>query len=119
MRELAGFGLEIHLTELDVRDRDMPADPGVRDRLGAALVGRVLDSALDEPAVTTIVTWGLTNRFTYQANDPQFARPDGLPPRALPYDDQLRPTAIRTAIARAFAAAPGRSKGRSAAVVSL
>ena len=119
LRELAGFGLEIHLTELDVRDRDMPADPGVRDRLGAALVGRVLDSALDEPAVTTIVTWGLTNRFTYQANDPQFARPDGLPPRALPYDDQMRPTAIRTAIARAFAAAPVRSKGRSAAVVSL
>ena len=38
LRDLAGLGLEIHLTELDVRDRSMPADASVRDRLGAALV---------------------------------------------------------------------------------
>jgi endo-1,4-beta-xylanase len=108
LRELAGFGLEIHLTELDVRDRDMPADIAARDRLGAALVRRVLDTALDEPAVTTVVTWGLTDRHSYLNDDPQFRRADGLPPRGLPYDRDLRPTPMRAAIARALAAAPVR-----------
>ena len=110
LRELAGFGLEIHLTELDVRDRTMPADPGVRDRLGAELVGRVVTAALDEPAVTTLVTWGLSDRHTYQNDDPQFRRPDGLPPRALPYDEALRPTPMWTAIARALTSAPVRER---------
>ncbi len=108
LHELAGFGLELHLTELDVRDHDMSADIAVRDRLGADLVRRVLDVALDEEAVTTVVTWGLTDRHTYQSSDPHFARADGLAPRALPYDAELRPTAMRDAIAAALAAAPLR-----------
>ena len=108
LRDLAGFGLEIHLTELDVRDREMPADTAARDRLGAELVRRVLDTALDEPAVTTVVTWGLTARHSYLNDDPQFRRTDGLPPRGLPYDRDLRPTPMRAAIARALAAAPVR-----------
>ncbi len=115
LRELAGFGLEIHLTELDVRDRLMPSDIGTRDRDGADLVRRVLDAALDEPAVTIVMTWGLTDRFTYQAGDPQFARADGLPPRALPYDGELRPTPMRHAIASALAAAPLRPAARGTA----
>ena len=114
LRELAAFGLEIHLTEIDVRDRDMPSDEGVRDRLGASLVRRVLDVALDQPAVTTVVTWGLSDRYTYQTRDLQFARPDGLAPRALPYDASLRPTPIRDAIAAALAAAPIRPRAPAA-----
>ena len=115
LRALAGFGLELHLTELDLRDRDLPGDVATRDRWGAALARRVLDVALDEPAVTTVVTWGLSDRHTYQNTDPQFARPDGLKPRALPYDDALRPTAIRDAIAGALAAAPPRATRRATA----
>ena len=54
------------------------------------------------------MTWGLTDRHTYQSSDPHFARADGLAPRALPYDAELRPTAMRDAIAAALAAAPLR-----------
>lgn len=116
LRALAGFGLEIHLTELDIRDRAWPANVAVRDRLGAALAERVLAVALDELAVTTVVTWGLSDRFTYQTNDPQFARADGRAPRALPYDAMLRPTAMRDAIARAFANAPDRRRAQAASL---
>ena len=108
LRELAGLGLEIHLTELDVRDRNLPADIPTRDRLAAALVRRVLDTALDEPAVTTVVTWGLTDRHSYLNDDPQFRRADALPARGLPYDLDLQPTPMRAAIASALAAAPLR-----------
>ncbi len=114
--ELAGFGLEIHLTELDVRDRDMPPGIDARDRQGAELVRRVLDVALDEPAVTTVMTWGLTDRHTYQTRDPQFARADGQQPRALPYDGDLRPTPMRTAIAAALMAARGRNPRATASL---
>jgi endo-1,4-beta-xylanase len=33
LAELAGMGLVLHITELDVQDRDLPADLGRRDRL--------------------------------------------------------------------------------------
>lgn len=111
---LAGFGLELHLTELDVRDRTLPADPATRDRIAAALVRRVLDTALDEPAVTTIVTWGLTDRYSYQLADPAFRRPDGLPNRGLPWDAALRPTPIHDAIAAAILGARYRAPGGAA-----
>ncbi len=105
---LAGFGLELHLTELDVRDPDGSPDPAIRDRVAADLVRRVLDVALDEPAITTVMTWGLSDRYSYQNDDPAFARLDGLPARPLPFDADLRPTPMRDAIARALAAAPPR-----------
>lgn len=108
--DLAAMGLQIHLTELDVRDRALPAPIAVRDGLVASLAGHVLAAALDERAVSAVLTWGLSDRRTYQDTDPAFRREDGLPSRGLPFDAALRPTPMRDAIAAALARAPKRGR---------
>ncbi len=112
LRELASMGLVIHVTELDISDRTLPADPGARDRAVAAICKQFLDVVLDEPAVAAVLTWGLTTRRTWLSKTPEVARTDGLPPRGLPYDAALEPTAMWQAIATAFDHAPTRTPGR-------
>ena len=57
LAELAGLGLAIQITELDVTDEKAPADETVRDRLVADAYSRFLEPVLDEPAVKVVVTW--------------------------------------------------------------
>lgn len=108
LRELAGLGLELHVTELDVQDRTLPADLGQRDQAVADLCRRFLDVALDEKAVRLVASWGLTDRYSYQNEFPEYRRPDQLRARGLPWDDQLQPKAMWHALAQAFAHAPER-----------
>jgi endo-1,4-beta-xylanase len=108
LHELAGFGLSLYVTELDICDRALPADIAARDAAVAACAKNYLDLVLDEPAVRTVITWGLSDRATWMLRDPAGMRPDGLPPRPLPYDSELRPKPMRAALAAAFAAAPRR-----------
>jgi endo-1,4-beta-xylanase len=108
LAELAGMGLILHVTELDVHDRTLPGEMGVRDRAIAELVRRYLDLVLDEPATRAVLTWGLTTRYTYMTKDPETLRDDNLPPRGLPYDSTLQPTPMRDALVGAFKAAPKR-----------
>jgi len=90
LREVAGLGLAIEITELDVDDRAFPADPQKRDQGVADLGRRFLDTVLDEPAVLNVVTWNVTDRGTWLNASPIRRRPDGLPQRALPLDAQYR-----------------------------
>ncbi len=114
LREIAGMGLAIEITELDVDDRAFPADIAARDRGVADLGRRFLDVVLDEPAVLNVVTWNLTDRGTWLNASPIRRRPDGLPQRALPLDDAFRPKPLREAMKRAFEGAPDHSKARAA-----
>jgi endo-1,4-beta-xylanase len=112
--EIAGLGLAIQITELDVTDQYAPADIAIRDRLVADTYRRFLDAALDEPAVKMVVTWGLSDRYSWivRREDNQAKwRKDGLPSRPLPFDAELRPTPAFTALADAFAHAPSRTLG--------
>jgi endo-1,4-beta-xylanase len=113
LRDLAGMGLTLAVTELDVCDRTLPADPGLRDRASAALCRRYLDLVLDEPALRLVQCWGLSDRTSWMRRDPAAARPDGLAPRPCPYDAQLRAKPMRQAIADALAAAPERQPAPS------
>lgn len=108
LRALAGMGLTIYITELDVLDQKLPADVAERDRIVAETCRRYLDVALDEPAVKAVMTWGLSDRYTYMSQDPQSRRPDGLPSRCLPWDPALAPTPMARALAEAFEHAPAR-----------
>ncbi len=108
LSELAGMGLTIHITELDVGDRDLPAEIPQRDRIVADFCKHLLDIALDEKAVTAVVTWGLTDRYSYQNESPDLRRPDGLPSRSLPFDADLKPKPMWYAIAAALDHAPAR-----------
>jgi endo-1,4-beta-xylanase len=108
LRELAGFGLTLYVTELDVCDRTFGPDIAARDMAVAACAKDYLDLVLDELAVRTVITWGLSDGTTWMLRDRAGQRADGLPPRPLPYDSGLRPKPMRGALAAAFAAAPHR-----------
>jgi endo-1,4-beta-xylanase len=108
LHELAGMGLEIHITEMDFVDQTLPADVAIRDRVAADICRRYLDVALDEHAVRMVVTWGLSDRESWLNSDPEFCRPDHLRARGLPYDESLAAKPMRVAIATALANAPSR-----------
>ncbi len=107
MSEVAGLGLKILLTELDVSDQDLPNDLATRDRLVAKRYEDYLSVALAEPAVIAVLTWGLSDRYTWLSN--RKPRSDGAPVRPLPYDAELRPKQAREAIALAINNAPTRA----------
>jgi len=117
LKDLASFGVQIFITELDVFDQGAPSDLPARDQAVADAYRRILEVALDEPAVTTLVTWGLSDRYTWitPRYSPRFAREDGLPARPLPFDDRFQPKPAFWAIVRALEAAPSRPRFSAAA----
>ncbi|WP_243214459.1 MULTISPECIES: endo-1,4-beta-xylanase [Methylobacterium] len=114
LKEVAGLGLAIEVTEFDVNDRTYPAELGARDRAVSDLARRFLDVVLDEAAVLNVLTWDITNRNTWLNTNPERRRADGLTQRALPLDERLARTPLWSAMHRAFSAAPDHSKARAA-----
>ena len=114
LADVAGLGLTIQITELDVTDEHAPADEAVRDRLVADTYSRFLEAALDEPAVKMVVTWGLSDRHSWivrrETHESKW-RTDGLPSRPLPFDAELKPKPAFDAVAQAFVHAPQRAAG--------
>ncbi len=104
--QLARRGMKVFITELDVQDETLPADPGARDQAVAAVYSKFLTATLRQPAVRGIVTWGLADRFTWIAG--YRPRPDGLPVRPLPFDANCQPKAAYYAIAESLQSAPRR-----------
>ena len=100
------MGLKLVVTEHDVDDGGGPIDSAARDRAVADASRRYLDVALDNPATLGVLTWGLSDRFL----KPEGARDSLLrgTPRMLPYDEAMRPTPMRDAIARALIGARAR-----------
>lgn len=88
MDAVAALGLEIYITELDVKDQLAPASIEARDAAVAAKYREFLDLVLAHPAVTAVMTWGLSDRITWLSR--QAPRADGLAVRPLPLDDQLQ-----------------------------
>jgi endo-1,4-beta-xylanase len=109
--ELVARGLQIMLTELDVVDKGAPSDITARDAAVAAIYRRYLDVALANRVVTTVVTWGMTDRISWIVSipNPRTKRDDGLPPRPLPFDADMHPKPAYAAIADAFRSAPKRA----------
>lgn len=107
---IAARGLRIIITELDVLDTSAPSAVAPRDEAVASMYRRYLDTVLSERAVIAVVTWGLSDRYTWQrpSFSRVFARPDGLPTRPLPFDADLRPKPAFEAMLAAFRAAPHR-----------
>jgi len=100
LADIASLGLKILVTELDVVDSGLPADVATRDRIVASVYEDYLNVVLDEPAVFAVLTWGLSDRYTWLS---QFnPRSDGLPVRPLLLDDQLNRKLTWNAMVRAF-----------------
>lgn len=106
LKDVASLGLKILITELDVRDQKLPANIYERDRIVASAYEDYLSVVLDERAVIAVLTWGLSDRYTWLS---EYApRADKLPVRTLPLDSNLQPKLAWNAIARAFDNAPKR-----------
>lgn len=106
LREVANLDLKILITEMDVRDKELPRDIKVRDRIIAGVYEDYLSVVLDEPAVMSVTTWGLSDRFTWLSSfEP---RDDGASVRPLPLDVGLNRKLAWNAIARAFDRTPRR-----------
>ena len=109
-RKLAAFldavramRLRILVTEHDVDDSGGPIDAASRDSAVADMSRRFLDVALDNRATTTLLTWGLSDRFLkYDGTRDRLLR--GVP-RNLPLDGDMQPTPMRAAIALALSGA--------------
>ena len=89
LAELADRGLDILITELDVLDDGLPRNIRLRDAAIADIYERYLDTVLAEPAVKSVMPFGLSDRYTWLQED--FPRQDGSPRRPLPYDADLQP----------------------------
>jgi endo-1,4-beta-xylanase len=106
LKDVASLGLKILITEMDVTDKTLPEDVQIRDRMVAAAYEDYLSVALAEPAVIAVLTWGLSDRYTWlSSHDP---RKDGASARPLPLDKNLKRKLAWNAIARSFDKAPKR-----------
>lgn len=78
------LGLEVHITELDVR---LPADDAGAERLReqARVYGELLQVCLESPHCTALTMWGFTDRSSWI---PAFYKGFG---HALPFDADLQP----------------------------
>lgn len=100
LKNVADLGLKVMITELDVTDRTFPKDIKTRDRIVAAAYEDYLDVVLAEPAVIALLTWGLSDRYTWLSTDA--ARTDGSSARPLPLDAQMNRKLAWNAIARSL-----------------
>ena len=112
LHKLAEREVEIYITEFDVDDESYPDADGARDRAVAERAGAFLKAVLAVPAVTTVITWGLSDRYTWW-RDPTAMEAHGLVrlARPLSYDDMLQKKPMWHAMAEAFRTRPTRSRG--------
>jgi endo-1,4-beta-xylanase len=72
----------------------------------AAVYRAYLNLTLADPAVIALLTWGITDRYTWLNGED--SRKDGLPERPLPFDEKLQPKQAFFAELKAIQSAPVR-----------
>ena len=104
MESIREMGLEIYLTELDVNEDDIQADdPAQRDAAIAQTYRDYLRVALANRAVKQVLTWDLSDRFTWLNGGPTHHRKQpNRPQRSLPFDRDYRPKEAFFAIRDSF-----------------
>ncbi|QIG49746.1 endo-1,4-beta-xylanase [Nordella sp. HKS 07] len=108
LREVAALGLKIMITELDIDDRRLTQTISERDRLVAEMATQFLTVALDERAVEGLLTWGLSDKYSWLNSTTNQTRTDGTMNRCLPYDEKFDRKPFWFALADAFNRAPRR-----------
>jgi endo-1,4-beta-xylanase len=106
LSDVADRDLKILITEMDVLDDGLPPRIGVRDRAVADVIRRYLDVALAEPAVASVIMFGLSDRYTWLQED--YPRADEAARRPLPFDQRLEPKPAFDALRAGLGQAPTR-----------
>ena len=98
------MGLEVYLTEMDVNEDDLPFNEvEKRDRAVAETYRQLLNTALADPALKLMLTWGVSDRRTWLNDGPTHHRKQpNRPQRSLPFDAAYRPTPAFFAIRDSF-----------------
>jgi endo-1,4-beta-xylanase len=91
-KALIDLGLDITVTELDVKETDAAHTTAARDQKVADETRRYLDVMLAFPEVRGVVTWGLTDKFSWltEHGDTRVLAARGAN-RGLPYDEAYSP----------------------------
>ena len=97
---IRAMDLQVFLTEMDANDREWPGSDEIRDQAVADCYGSFLDTALANPSVRAVLTWGITDRYTWLNGEG--SRKDGLPERCLPFDRDGKPTKLFFAMRNSF-----------------
>jgi len=107
--EVTSMGLDLLITEFDVNDRKLPGEINARDAGVAPLARENLDVTFSYPRLRDFLFWGMADHVSWLQEWNEAPRTDGLPMRPCPYDAQLKPKALRTAIADAIRTMPMRA----------
>lgn len=104
MESFRQMGLEVYLTELDVNDDDVTTDDiAQRDANVAQTYSDYLRVALANPAVKLVLTWDISDKFTWLNQGPTHHRKQpNRQQRALPFDSDYRPKDAFYAIRDSF-----------------
>jgi endo-1,4-beta-xylanase len=106
LHQVSDMGVKILVTEMDVRDQKLPNDVGLRDQAVADVYYRYLSTVLAHKSVVAVLTWGITDKYTWTAQSNP--RQDQASVRPLPFDSKMAPKPAWIAIARAIDNAPPR-----------
>jgi endo-1,4-beta-xylanase len=105
-RAMKSLGLAVLVTELDVIDDRLPADVPARDAAAAARARDLLSSLRDGAPLSAILTWGITDKYSWTPT--YFHRADGSPNRPLPLDASYAPKPLMRVIEEFRTATAGR-----------
>ncbi|MGY4399005.1 endo-1,4-beta-xylanase [Sphingomonas sp. UYAg733] len=97
LNELGGLGLQVRISELDVKEADPTLPIAERDRRVAEAVRAYLDVALDNPAMGSLTCWGLSDRYSWLD-----AAGGGGVNRGLPLDAEFNPKPLYAVIGTAL-----------------
>lgn len=94
-RAIVREGVEIIITELDVRESDFDSNSETRDKRIASVTEAYLDTVFAECVPRELVLWGLSDRYSWLSK-PKFnpENPQGFLNRGLPYDSDMRQKAL-------------------------
>lgn len=86
------MGLQAFITEMDVNDDELPNDdPAQLDHTIAAVYRDYLNTVLADPAVTAVLTWGVSDAHTWLNSPMRKQRHPNRPQRPLPFDENYHP----------------------------
>lgn len=103
---VAELGVSVKITELDVDDSRLPADVAARDAAVAAQMTAFLEPVLKVKAVTEVIAWQLSDKYSWYATLPDY--PKDRPARSHLFDADMQPKAVTAAAAAAFRASAAR-----------
>jgi endo-1,4-beta-xylanase len=104
MASIRQMGLKIFVTEMDVNEDDLPYDDvAQRDHAIAETYRDYLGVVLAEPAVTAVLTWGVSDSHTWLNSGPTHKKKQpNRSQRALPFDSAYQPKEAFFAIRDSF-----------------